>query len=181
MPSQFGEDKWIEKNLKLPERGFYLDVGCAGPVDCSNTEFLRKRGWEGMAIDANANYFDLWRDHLHFVCALVSVHPLVPFDYKAMSTHSRVGGVVVHGTTTLDRLMQGAERDRVDFLSLDVEGHEYEALRSLDIDKYRPEVVVSEFLTDGIEGEDWRVRDYLITCGYELVHQTLVNIIMVRK
>ena len=28
--SEYGEDRWIAENLKLPDRGFYVDVGCAG-------------------------------------------------------------------------------------------------------------------------------------------------------
>ena len=58
--SEYGEDRWIAENLKLPDRGFYVDVGCAVPGSGSNTAFLRDRGWGGLVIDANPAYAALW-------------------------------------------------------------------------------------------------------------------------
>lgn len=179
MPSQFGEDKWIETNLNLPERGFYIDVGCAFPDSCSNTQFLRAKGWRGFGVDANPFYAQFWPSH--FVVGIVSTEAVVNMDFREMPTHSRVGDKGgLFATTTLERLCLGIGVGTVDFLSLDVEGHEYEALRTLDLDLHKPQVIISEFMTDGIEREDWRVRDYLTTCGYQLAHQTAVNVIMVR-
>jgi hypothetical protein len=179
MPSQFQEDLWIEENVKLPAKGFYLDVGCAFPDACSNTQFLRNKGWQGLAIDANPGYAKYWP--AHFMVGIVSTQPVVLMDFRETCTHSRIGDKGVHhAATTLDNLCDGLGIEQIDLISLDVEGGEYDALRSLDLRRFMPQVIVSEFDTDGI-GKDWRVRDYLLANGYELGHQTESNIIMLRK
>ena len=52
--SQTGEDRIIHALLGN-KPGFYIDVGCNHPQQCSNTFELYKRGWKGINIDANAN------------------------------------------------------------------------------------------------------------------------------
>ena len=173
--SEYQEDQWIEEHLTLPAKGFYVDVGCATPsTDDSNTRFLRARGWDGIGIDANANYAEHWQTP--FVAAIVSSQAVVPFEYRRIPTHSRVTGNVLFAATTLDRILRFFDAPTVDFLSLDVEGHEFEALQSLDMDRYRPKVIISEYSTEGI-GDDFRVRDYLLARGYAVVHQTKANLI----
>ena len=179
MPAQFGEDIWIEQNVKLPERGFYIDVGCAFPDACSNTQFLRNRGWAGLAIDANPAYSQFWPGH--FMVAIVSDQPIVCMDFRRQATHSRIAGKGCHfAAVTLENLCQALEIRKVDVLSLDIEGGEFAALRSLDLKSHNPTVIISEFITEGIPGEDWRVRDFLLENGYRLGHRTEANVIMVR-
>lgn len=173
--SEFGEDKWIAENLPLPAEGNYVDVGCGHPVIGSNTAFLRDRGWRGTGIDANLGYASAWTRGT-FIQAFVSDFPIVPFAFKEVSGHSRVElGAPMVGACRLDRLIS----ERPDFLSLDLEGHEFNALLSLSRDLLPP-IIVSEYNTHGI-GEDPRVLHYLIVEGYEVVHQTIANHIFYRK
>jgi len=52
--SQTGEDTLCKKYL--PESfGNYIDVGCGQPIHGSNTYFLYRSGWEGVAIDPILN------------------------------------------------------------------------------------------------------------------------------
>jgi FkbM family methyltransferase len=46
---------------------------------------------------------------------------------------------------TLTSVLEEAQAPRVDLLSLDVEGYELEVLKGLDLDRYRPRLVVLEF------------------------------------
>jgi hypothetical protein len=179
--SEFGEDEWIAKNLPLPEKGFYVDVGANQPGAGSNTAFLRAKGWAGLAVDANPEFAKLWSGipGTLFVAGIVSDEPIVGFDFKHIAGHSRVEKVNrLFATTTLDRLLQTVKPEvgRIDLLSLDVEGHEYNAFRSLNLFKWLPKIIISEYSTAGI-GEDYRVEDLLKICepAFELVHQTPAN------
>lgn len=174
--SEFGEDRWIAENLPLPATGYYVDVGCAHPTEGSNTAFLRARGWRGLAIDANPGYAPLWPADT-FVQAFISAQPIVSFEFKAAHYESRVApGHTRYAAPQLSDLWTAVGCPKLDLLTLDVEGHEYEALMSLisacgDL----PPIIVSEYNTRDL-GIDNRVRAALTSgFGYELVHTTPAN------
>lgn len=173
--SEFGEDRWIAEHLPLPATGFYVDVGCAHPTEGSNTAFLRDRGWQGLAIDANPGYAPLWPAGA-FVQAIVSTEPIVGFEFKSAHYESRVcSGQTQFAAVPLQSLVRAHRRrpfETCDFLTLDVEGHEFEALLSLGA--LLPPIIVSEYNTRGL-GEDMRVHDYLLKNGFTLVHTTTAN------
>lgn len=190
--SEFGEDKWIAKNLPLPEKGFYVDVGCGPPGFGSNTQFLLDSGWNGLAIDANPNYAQHWLGYLNvrFVQAMVSCMPVVPFAFKRVPGHSRVEtGHILHAAASLDRLVGHFAKQmvprptKIDLLSLDVEGHEFEAIYSLMLLPWAPEIIISEYSTAGL-ADDYRVKEYLsgpdMPWRYKLVHTTQANHIFQR-
>lgn len=172
------EDQWVSENLLLPESGVWVDVGCAHPFVFSQTAFLRDRGWTGIAIDGNPAYAPEWEPikNAHFVAAVVSENPREMFliePTNAMVSRRHESGVPVQ-TATLDHLTRFM--DKIDFLSLDVEGMEMEALASLNIGLKPPAIIVSEFRSEHA-GEDFRVLHYLLARGYELVHATMNNFV----
>src|SRR5687767_11201625 len=62
--SQGGEDFIAAYYLRYTfgiERGNYVDVGCNAPLRYSNTFDLYKRGWRGIAIDANPELIEKYR------------------------------------------------------------------------------------------------------------------------
>ena len=185
--SEYGEDKWINENIKLPELGFYVDIGCADPRHNSNTAFLRAKGWVGLAFDANIGWKERWqacgREH-EFRPAIITTPGRCKFNLDpAEPTLSRVTEVDVrsddfHGlAVSIEPELRGV--DRIDFLSIDVEGHEFNAIQTLDMNKHNPAVIISEYNTRGI-GEDYRVKEYLESLGYSEVHRTIANIVYVR-
>lgn len=182
--SEYKEDAWIAANLgaALPKVGFYVDVGCALPDHGSNTHFLRERGWRGLAIDAHPGYAQFWKSN--FVQAVISPHAIVPFKYSQTSTMSRVDsgdGCTLVATARLDNLLRSLGVKKVDFLTVDAEGHEYDIFQTFDVEEFRPSVIVAEYDTLGI-GKDMRVLELLQHGGkYRAVHQTEANIIYLRK
>lgn len=176
MGSEFSEDLWVMKNVALPDNGHYVDIGCAWPEMASNTAFLRKRGWSGLCADANPRYAPEWKGIEKFVCAVIADGSKQPFTYSGIPELSHLGEGANVQTVTLASLLE--EVQKIDLLSIDVEGFEFDILSQLDWQKYRPKVVVSEYNTHG-SGEDFRVRDMLVAMGYKAAHQTVANIIYV--
>lgn len=175
MNSEFGEDIWIQENIALPEHGFYLDLGCAWPVRYNNTAFLRAKWWAGINVDGNPRYEREWVGVAPFTCCVIGDGKPVLFDAEGVPELSRVGSGQEIPTRRLDDLLRFSSA--VDFISCDLEGHEFAALSTFDW-KHRPKMIVSEYNTHGI-GEDYRVRDMLLALGYSVVHQTKANLIFV--
>lgn len=187
--SKYGEDQWIAEHLKLPDKGTYVDVGCGHPTQFSNTAFLRDRGWNGVAVDANAAYAKEWRnagiprpgsDFLVGVCAEKPVAKFLIHDNSATSRLCPNG--VSYAAVTLEQIVTWYDIGNIDLLSLDVEGAEFEVFKTLDRMAHEPEIIIAEYVTTVEEKpneEDFRLRDYLCVRGYRLVHKTQANMIYI--
>jgi hypothetical protein len=51
--AQWGEDRWLAENLRLPDTGVFVDVGAGDGRRGSNTLYLENLGWSGLCIDAD--------------------------------------------------------------------------------------------------------------------------------
>ena len=51
-------------------------------------------------------------------------------------------------TKTLNSIIENSkfQNDKINFLSIDVEGHEFEIIKSIDLNRYSPEIVLIEFM-----------------------------------
>lgn len=181
--SEYGEDAWIAEHVRLPgaEVGVWVDVGAAHPAHTSNTAWLRELGWRGLAIDGNPDFAPFWAGVCPFQLAIVASEPLVNFQSNGLSSRIGGGGETLRKTLRLDTILARRGVDRMDFLSVDAEGAEWDVFQTFDVLQFRPQVIVSEYATAGI-GEDMRVRDYLVGLGgYEVGHTTVANHVFVRK
>ena len=167
------EDEWIDKNLPLPDKGFYVDIGCEHPFNHSNTAFLRDRGWKGLAIDGNRETAKLWINIPDFRCAVISSHAIVNFreDSKTpgWSRISQMGEM--RGAITIEELLEFEHIIKIDFLSVDVEGLEMEVLQSFDFEKHDPSIVIVEYNAAHlpvVKANDSPILDLMEDKGYML-------------
>jgi FkbM family methyltransferase len=161
--SQNGEDLILDALLEHRRSGFYVDVGCNHPTHISNSYRFYLRGWSGIAIDANREFASEWariRPRDSFRVACVSDEPreveFKIFDSRALSSiggerfydndeHYRLVRVDRMQTQTLTDLLQDCRAPaEFEFLSVDVEGHDFEVMRSLDFQRYSPEIILVE-------------------------------------
>jgi FkbM family methyltransferase len=161
--SQSKEELVIRNFFKDRRQGFFVDVGCASPIANSNTYYLEHHlGWTGIGVDALAEYAPAWkqkRPGSRFFAFLVSDHSdTVDTFYRSelrgiSSVQKRniaPGGDAVKWeemkvpTTTLNKLLDQNGVTRIDFLNMDIEGHEPPALAGFDIDRFKPELVCIE-------------------------------------
>ena len=79
---------------------------------------------------------------------------------------------IVVPTVTLDRLLTEVNFPRIDFITIDVEGHELDVLRGFSLTKHKPRIVIIE---DNSAGGDSEVTRYLAGQGFVNFKRTGVN------
>lgn len=179
--SEFGEDRWIAEHLALPAQGVYVDVGAGHPHYASNTAFLRERGWRGLAIDANPRWFNFWETT--FFRGLIASQPTARFYENGLCSRIDEQGEIEE-TVRLGAVLKGFGIEKIDFMSIDLEGAEFDAFQTFDLVRHAPAIVVAEYSTknetDTEARCDFRLRDHLLARDYRLMHTTEANFIFQR-
>jgi FkbM family methyltransferase len=188
--SQQDEELIIRHFFGDERGGFFVDVGSFHPKKMSTTYYLEAHlGWQGIAIDAMPGLEELYTrlrpgtrffhyavsdtsgEHvtLHIAGGLSSLDPR---HVKRLPGGDRVETVPVEvETITLNRLLDANGVERIDFLSMDIEGHEPKALAGFDIERFHPRLVCIE-ATPRIRK---RIRHYFGTHGYERIERYLAH------
>jgi FkbM family methyltransferase len=160
--AQNREDLFLWALLAQRTPGFYVDVGCNHERLHSVTRLFYERGWSGINIDANpkmAAEFGRRNRDISVVAGVGESDGQLEFreyplhdglstfddDVKAFhepSQYPHIDHLV--RVRTLSSILDEFDVDRIDYLKIDVEGLEAAVLRGLDLDRYRPTVVVVE-------------------------------------
>ncbi|MFM0725165.1 FkbM family methyltransferase [Paraburkholderia strydomiana] len=196
--SQFGEDAVLREIISPTcVKGVYVDVGAYHPIKFSNTYALYKRGWRGVNIDMDPvkiEAFKLARASDINVCAAISSEKAVKqvYNFSNYGLTSTLDADVAAAetttptsvrsveTTTLDDVLEHSRYsdDEIDLLSIDAEGHDYHVLKSLDLYKYKPKIIIIESSSVSMrEVIESTVYNYLEQRGYRLVSWTHLSLI----
>ena len=149
--------------------GIYIDVGCNHPVYNNNTYLLSKKGWQGINIDIDkksVQLFDLFRKKdLNINLAVsskkteleyINFHEKSPINMiktnQNRNLHSLEKTKKIK-SDTLDSIIEKSQfKDKkIDFVSIDVEGHELEVIKGFNLKKYKPSIIVIEFLDKSLK------------------------------
>lgn len=191
--SQTGEDRIIEH--LLGESGFYVDVGCNHPQYYSNTFSLYKKGWTGITIDACP---ELIKQHQKLrkrdrsICAVISdkEQEVIFTDFEDSLVSSldaehvsewmksrKIKEQRVVKTISLNSILDTCKvPSNFDLLNIDVEGHDYEVLTSLDLNIYRPKLIVIEMHGfDLTNPSSSKIYEYLTVNNYKLIGYATMN------
>ncbi len=200
--AQSGEDLLIASLLSWPTRGFYVDVGCHFPLRRSNTYLLYLRGLSGICIDANAEFADqfaMMRPRDKFIRACVGDSGgEVEFNIFNDRALSNINGSPVADLSEHQYELERVERlpirpvsdvlfenhapEEFDVLSIDVEQHDFSALRSVGLERYRPRLIVIEI--HDVKAEyigQHEVAEYCLTFGYRPVACQRSNVFFMAK
>ena len=74
---------------------------------------------------------------------------------------------------TLNKLLEKHNVDRVDFISLDVEGYEISVLNGFDLEKYNPKYFLIE--TTSLENRKKSIIEYMEEGDYTVIDQLSIN------
>ena len=175
--SQNGEDLLLSTFFHGKKKGFYIEVGAFDGIHLSNTYYFEKLGWDGICIEAHPSYFPKCKENranslcIHAACTGDETLKEVTFSSEELGLLSGVEergdikqrydgrGLKFEGfkkvsvpAVTLNSVlgMQKNKQD-IDFISIDVEGHEIEVLKGLNLETYRPRILVIEANTPADE------------------------------
>jgi len=147
---QFQQDLWVAHGVAPGKRdGYYVDVGSGDGVKISNTKLLDELGWKGVCIDP-------FPKHMETRTCQVFRQPVSGesgrrVKFRAAGDSGRIeeppstywdktsGPPVIElVTATLDEILAKAHAPHyIDYMNLDVEGAECDALRGLSLDVYQ--------------------------------------------
>jgi FkbM family methyltransferase len=166
--SQDGEDIVIAELFDNKLDGFYIDVGAHHPQRFSNTYSFYLKGWKGINIDAmpgSMNIFNVLRPNdINLEIPISDQSEILTyyeFDESALNSFSlplsqqrvdetdyRIVAETQLQTQTLAEVLDKyvSPAQTIDFLSVDVEGLDYQVIKSNNWDKYKPKVVLIEDL-----------------------------------
>ena len=167
--SMHGEDLVVEKYFKDVVNGFYVDLGCYHPVQNNNTMLLYQKGWSGINIDISEFTIKLFNfcrpDDLNLNLAVSDKSGEIDFYYQkkisALSTikksqsdlafQGKIKKKTISSQTLTQILDDSKYKDKpIDFLDIDIEGADLDALKSLDFSRYSPKLICVEILYENM-------------------------------
>lgn len=199
--SQEGEDLILARIFEGQKSGFYVDVGAHHPLRFSNTYLLYKKGWSGINIDANPGSMDAFNIIRHrdinlelgvggklkqLIYYIFNESAINTFD-KSLIKHNLDVGYKLIGQEKVTLLplskilSKYAKSKKIDLLSIDIEGFDYQALESMDW-SYKPTVIVIEQLGKNMRDIiNSRSSRLLNKHGYVIHSKTVNSIIYIIK
>jgi FkbM family methyltransferase len=178
--SQIGQDAWVNSVLNGKRNGFFVELGACDGLYLSNTlYFERHLDWNGICIEPNERYWSaLGRNRrCNLSHALVHSEPDQMVDFVLAEAASGIDDetgnkhVVKLRTSTLEQVLDAYNAPRIiDYLSLDVEGQEYNILSTFPFDKYQFRCLTVEHNAPHVGSENQqKIRDLLEGAGYRFV------------
>ncbi len=154
-------EEWIIRHFyQDKENGVFLDVGANDYKKNSTTYYLdQKLNWTGVAIDALAQFAEAYveyRPNTQYFTFFVSNRSDEKAKFYVVESNHRLSSAVLEvvekrehheievPTITLNDLLSELKIEKIDFLSMDIERWEPQALEGFDIDKYQPSLVCIE-------------------------------------
>ena len=156
------------------KKGIYIDVGCNHPIFNNSTHILYKNGWSGINIDLDFHFIDLFNYfrpndfNKQIACSdtqgekeLYFYHNKSALNTLSKEVHvfrnAKIEQVKKINTTTLNNIIESSKykNNKINFLSIDVEGYEMNVLKGFDIEKYSPDIVVVEYVDLSMKKEEF--------------------------
>lgn len=206
--SQVGEDIIINYlfnslNIKNPT---YLEIGTNQPVMCNNTYFFYNQGCRGVCIEPDTQMYEIIKKKrpndtvLNIGIGLSEIEAapfyLFPDLLNGWSTFSEEEAIIRQKesgiqpkklTVPLKNINTIIEQNFTkcpNYISIDVEGLDLEILKSLDFNRFRPDVICVETISFSIDNTEEKLDntiDFMHSKGYFTYADTYVNTIFCKK
>ncbi len=166
--------------------GFFVEVGANEPQHGSQTWPLEQIGWTGILVEPQPDLaVQLRHRRKARVVAAACSSPenaggamtlYLSGPHSSLQPELVVARSISHGTVDVatrtldDILVEAGAPTPIDFVSIDVEGHEVEVLRGFDIVRWRPRLILVEDHVTNLA-----THRYLSGAGYRLIRRTGLN------
>jgi FkbM family methyltransferase len=208
--SQFAEDILIDtlftQTLNVPQPS-YLDIGANKPRAGSNTYFFYLKKCSGVCVEPDITLFNKFcaaRPKDKVINAGVGIDGVqeavfyyFPEPYTGWNTFSKEDAELKKSQTgiqykndqvipfiNINQLIKENFKTYPDFISIDVEGLDFDILQSLDFESYSPSVFcieTMEFNNMKLGKKNTQIISFLESKGYVIYADTYINSIFVKK
>jgi len=200
-----GEDMILRKIFYKKQNGFYVDIGAYHPKKSSNTYHFYKNGWSGINIDAMPGSMKIFKQlrprDINIECPIGKDYELIrfyEFEDKALNgfeseklknkDQSKPQNVIkrIHElkSKSLNSILNSylPINQKIDFMSIDVEGNEMSILEGFDFIKYSPAIILVEIWNYEMSHYFANSVDSLLKSeGYSPIAKTLNTVFYERK
>jgi FkbM family methyltransferase len=205
--SQDKQDEYLEKNIfKGYKSGIYVDVGSHDGITINNTLYFHKNNkWNGINIEPIKKVYDKLiinrPNDININCAVCNYDGKTEFicntgytemisgikdtydyrHYNRLNNENTVMNasteIIVVNTKKLETIFDEHHITHVHYLSIDVEGAEFEVIKSINFDKVFIDVIGFENNYDDVS---LPIINYLNNKNYVIIHKSL-DIFMISK
>lgn len=176
----------LVRNFFRDAVGYFVEVGANDPTDGSQTRHLEERGWQGVLVEPIPTLAAALRKarkaHVFEVACsspenagqfrpFYVAGKLSSLDQTTMAPGARTSSIIDVSVRTLDDVLAEANAPcPIDFLSIDVEGHEIAVLKGFNFALWRPRLILIEDHVGNLSK-----HRFLQANGYRLVRRTRLN------
>lgn len=161
--SQYQQDKFLYENyFKNITDGFFIDIGASEPEIQNNTYFFEQLGWNGIIIEPRKQEYEHLKNKRKCAVENVGIYDQSGI-FKFLSCDGYIKGlsgllceqkpehlnrifnellmfgksieIIEIQTITFNDIIKKYNCNKIDYLSLDVEGAEYSILKTIDFNK----------------------------------------------
>lgn len=182
--AQLKQDIFVLLETDFKQNGYFVEFGATNGVDLSNTYLLEKEyNWKGiLAEPAKIWQQDLCKNrsaHIDFGCVWNKSNEILSFNMTDMAEFSTIASFSDRDkharkrqsgesydvkTISLNDLLKKYEAPtKIDYLSIDTEGSEFEILRDFDFDTYDVAIITCEH---NHTEDRKKIYDLLVSKGY---------------
>ena len=196
--SQYEQDKYLETNIfKGYKNGFFVDVGAHDGKSLNNTLYFEKNNkWTGINIEPVKKVFVKLLinrpNSINLNCAVCNTDGKTEFLYntgytemisgikdmfdprhlKRLENENRYKGasteIIDVKTKRLETICDEHKITHINYLSIDVEGAEFEVIKSINFDKVFIDIIGFE---NNYDDTSLPIITYLESKNYEVIHK----------
>ena len=172
--SQIFQDLFVDFVLNK-KNGIFCEVGAADGKNLSNTYYLEKyKNWKGLLCEPSKHWKAKLKKNrkkavLIFDAIDGKIGEKVFYENKMhlLSGFNKISkNKYVVKTATLNKILDDNKVKKIDYLSIDTEGNEFQIISKFNFKKYRPKVITIEH---NYSHNKQRIKKLMNKYGYKLV------------
>ena len=203
--SQLGEEKIILDLFDNNFKGKFVDLGCFHPTRHNNTFELYKKGWRGINVDLNPftiELFNFFRPkdinintaisnkneevELYYINEFNTQNTLDKNHLEFLKSHHNVPQKQIIKkkiyTEKLENIQKKYNFKQIDFLNIDIEGHELKILENFDFENIYVKTICVEMIDHNEKSKEKnrKIRQ-ILNKNFYLLKQLDINYIYINK